>query len=324
MAVLGWHSRAARYYQAAMNLSNKLNDQWGAAHAMNHSSLGSLGASRYEDTIVKATPGTIAFSILGDLLETHFAHFSIGMSNYGLGQLDKALEKSKWIFESCVRHGDNVFGPMAFCLWARASRGDFPFDELVGCLGVLPGNNLASICVSMAEGYWHTHHGRTQEAVDAFEQAWQISWSNSYLVTYNSWVLSDYAAALRLHAQTVKQVDPEKESSIPRRWHKIARWANYVSWVLPPERPRALRELALAHMAQGHLKKAWKLANKSCLKAQETKSAYEYAKSLLVLGETAKKLGRPEADDQIRNAQRDIDRLKKAVDDLIKCYQPMT
>ncbi len=318
MAVLGWHSRAGRFYQAAMDLSKKLNDQWGAAHAMNHSSLGSLGAGRYEDTIVKATPGTIVFSKLGDLMETHVAHFSIGMSNYGLGQLDKALEKSKWIFESCVRHGDNVFGPMAFCLWARASRGNFPFDELVGCLGVYPGNNLASICVSMAEGYWHIHHGRTKKAVDAFEQAWQISWANSYLVTYNSWVLTDYVAALRLHSQTAKPSDQKMERFIRRRWHQIARWASYVSLVLPPERPRALRELALVYESRGQIKKAWKLAGKSCRKAQETKSEYEFAKSLLVLGLTGKKLGHPEAEDQILNAQRDIAKLEKAVDDLIQ------
>jgi eukaryotic-like serine/threonine-protein kinase len=264
-----------------------------------------------------ATPGTIAFSKLGDLLETHFAHFSIGMSNYGLGQLSQALEKSKWIFGSCVRHGDNCFGPMAFCLWARASRGNFPFDELVGCLGVLPGNNLASICVSMAEGYWHIHHGRTEDAVIAFEKAWQISWTNSYLVTYNSWVLSDYAAALRIHAQAVKQHAPEKEAAIRRRWYQIARWANYVSLVLPPERPRALRELALVHLDRGHLKKAWKLAEKSCGLAQATKSGYEYVKSLMVMGQVAKKLGRPEADEQILFAQREITRLEKAVDDLI-------
>jgi serine/threonine protein kinase/tetratricopeptide (TPR) repeat protein len=313
MAVLGWHSRANRFYQSAMDLSKKLNDQWGAAHAMNHSSLGSLGAARYEDTIVKATPGTIAFSKLGDLLETHFAHFSIGMSHFGLGQLNKALEKSKWIFESCVRHSDNVFGPMAFCLWARASRGNFPFDELFGCLGVYPGNNLATICVSMAEGYWHLHHGRTKNAVAAFEKAWLTSWANSYLVTYNSWVLTDYVAALRLHARALKSSDPKMEGIVRRRWHKIATWANYVSLALPPERPRALRELALVCESRGQIKKAWKLADKSCRKAQETRSEYEYAKSLLVQGLTGKKLGRPEAEEQILKAQRDIARLEKAI-----------
>jgi len=50
-----------------------------------------------------------------------------------------------------VRQGDNVFGPMALCLWARSSRGQFPIDELVGCLGNFSGNNLGSMCVLMSE-----------------------------------------------------------------------------------------------------------------------------------------------------------------------------
>jgi tetratricopeptide (TPR) repeat protein len=165
----------------------------------------------------------------------------------------------------------------------------------------------------MAEGYWHLHHGRTKNAVAAFEKAWLTSWANSYLVTYNSWVLTDYAAALRLHAHALKSSDPKMEGIVRRRWHKIATWANYVSLALPPERPRALRELALVCESRGQIKKAWKLADKSCRKAQETRSEYEYAKSLLVQGLTGKKLGRPEAEEQILKAQRDIARLEKAI-----------
>ncbi|MBL8818571.1 MAG: protein kinase [Planctomyces sp.] len=317
MAVLGWHSRADRYYASAMELSTRLNDQWGAAHAMNHSSLGSLGAARFEDTIQKAIPGTIAFSKLGDLLEEHFAHFSIGMSQYGLGNLNEALQKAKWIFDSCVRHGDNVFGPMALCLWARASRGQLPVDELVGCLDILPGNNLASICVLMTEGYWHLHHKRTGDAVRAFEQAWQISWKNSYIVTYNSWVLSDYAMALRLHFESDNasgaEGNGEAERAVQRRqWMRIAKWANRLSLVLPPERPRALRELALAYADHGNLKKAWKLANQSCRKAEETKAAYEYAKSLLVTGQVGLKLDRPESQQQIQQALTQLSQIEMA------------
>ena len=110
---------------------------------------------------------------------------------------------------------------------------------------------------------------------------------------------------------------PKKEQAIRRRWFQIARWANYVSWVLPPERPRALRQLALAYASRGQLTKAWKLAGKSCQKAQESKSEYEHAKSLSVLGDIAKKLGRQEADDQILESRQAILRLEKAVDDLI-------
>jgi eukaryotic-like serine/threonine-protein kinase len=289
MAVLGWHSRAGQYYRSARELSEELNDQWGAAHALNHNSLGTLGAARFEETIEKATPGTVAFSKLGDLLETHFAHFSIGMSHFGLGQLDQALEKAKWIFDSCVRHGDNVFGPMALCLWARSCRGNFPFDELVGCLGIHPGNNLGVMCVLMSEAYWHIHHERFQSAVDCFQKACCISRENRYLVTYNSWIVSDYAYALRLLIEAKEKYGEKIEKKLIRRWFQVARWANRLSLLLPPERPRALRELAWTYAYRNRLATSSKLLKLSCRKAEEMNAKYEWAKSQYAIGLIAKR-----------------------------------
>ena len=42
MAVLGWHTRAEKYYRASFELSHKLNDRRLAAVAVSHHSLGSL------------------------------------------------------------------------------------------------------------------------------------------------------------------------------------------------------------------------------------------------------------------------------------------
>ncbi len=310
MAVLGWHSRASRYYRAAMDLSTQLNDQWGAAHAMNHNSLGTLGAARFEETIEKALPGTIAFSKLGDLLETHFAHFSIGMSYFGLGQLDKALEKAQWIFDSCVRHSDNVFGPMALCLWARASRGQFPFDELVGCLGIFPGNNLGTMCVLMSEAYWHIHHQRFEEAVGCFQRASRLSRDNRYIVTYNSWIVSDYAMSLRLWIEAQLHQGLQVDKRLLRRWYQVARWANRLSWILPPERPRALRELAYTYAHRGQLAKGYALMVRSCESAKKMKAEYEYAKSLMGMGIIGKSLHNPQADEYMATARAQIETIE--------------
>ena len=306
MAVLGWHSRAKRWYEAAMALSGELNDHWGAAHALNHFALGCLGAARYRETIEKATPGTEAFAKLGDLLEMHFAHFNVGLAYFGLGQLVNSIEKARWTFESCVRQGDNTFGPMAFCLWARARRGDLPFDELVGCLQILPGNNNGSISVLMAEGYWHLHHGRTAAAVEVFEQSWKIARTNTYVVTFNSWVLTDFVMALRVHAEAGESQKTPEYKSHCRRWRKLSRWAVRLSRFLPTERPAALRESSLVYASRGRFKKAWKLAGKSCRIAEKQNAQYQYAKSLLVQGQMAKQLGQGGADEQIREALAEI------------------
>jgi tetratricopeptide (TPR) repeat protein len=313
MAVLGWHSRAARYYQAAFHLSKKLNDEWGAAHAINHISLGCLSAARYEETIANATPGTVAFGKLGDLLEVHHAHFNIGLACYGLGRIKDAIEKAKWVFESSVRHGDNVVAPVALCLWSRASRGQLPIDELIHCVQVFQGNSNATISVLMAEGYWHTHRKETGKAVESFERAWTISRNNTYIVAFNSWVLSDFVTSLRLHAEAIELRNRAESKPVRQRLRRLAKWSVRLSWFLPPERPRALRELSLVYANRGRTKKAWALAAKSCRIAENQKAMYEHAKSLLVQGQLAKQLGRPEADDQLRDAQSEIERIEGAV-----------
>ena len=90
----------------------------------------------------------------------------------------------------------------------------------------------------------------------------------------------------------------------------MSKWADRLSWFLPPERPRALRELALVYADRGRLKKAWSLAAKSCTVAEGQKAKYEHAQSLLVQGELAKRLGRPEAGEQLLNAQAELDRIE--------------
>ena len=317
MAVVGWHQRAARYYEMAIDLSNELNDQWGSALAVNHSALGAAAAGRYEETIERAKPGQIAFTKLGDLFELHASYSVMILGFHGLGSIVDCFEYSKKLFDSCVRHEDHWFATWAVYAMARCTQGRIPVDELIECTKTQPGNNLSASTASMALGYWHTHHGRSGEALSAFEHAWQICWQSRYIVTMNTNVLCELATALRRHAEALDDRDPRNAAMVWRRFTKIARWANRLSWLLPPERPHALRELSLAYAHEGQVKKAWRIAGESCRKATALKARYEYAKSLLVLGKLAKQLGRPEADGQIQEATVSIRQIEDAVGEKI-------
>lgn len=66
-------------------------------------------------------------------------------------------------------------------------------------------------------------------------------------------------------------------------------------------------------MSRGRAARAWKLAVESCAYAQRMNARYEYAQSLRVRGQLAKQLGRPEANDQIREAQAELDRIEASV-----------
>jgi tetratricopeptide (TPR) repeat protein len=317
MAVLGWNSRAERYYRMAMELSVELNDQMGAALALNHFGLGCVGAGRFEEAIRKATPGKESFVKLGDLFELHNSYLQLSMSHLGLGNMREAFEHSQWLFNSCVRHQDNWIGTWAVYSLSRISRGRIALPELLCCARTLPGNSLSAACEAMAEGYWYTNFRRSADALSAFERAWKICCDNIYFAALNSCVLNELVSALRLHAESTEVTGVAESTAVRKRQFKMAKWANRLSWFLPPERPHALRELSLAYAHRGRIKKAWNLAALSCKKAEALKAKYEYAQSLLVLGQLGKQLSRSEANDQIQQAQSEIARIEKSIDDLI-------
>ncbi len=64
-------------------------------------------------------------------------------------------------------------------------------------------------------------------------------------------------------------------------------------------------------VAYGPTRKALEYADKSCAFAEGQKAKYEHAQSLLVPGKLAKKLGLPEADEQIRTAEAAIQAIEQ-------------
>jgi eukaryotic-like serine/threonine-protein kinase len=313
MSVFGWRCRATRYYQAAIDLSRKLNDEWGAAQGLNHFAMGELQAGRYESALAKAEPGKADFTRLGDVFENRLAYLVAAYSHYGLGNLAEAAEGARRIFESAVREGNNTFATIVLLLWARATRGALPFDELAGCTRTEAGNNVCRSGMLVGESLWHRRHGRTAEAVAACEAAWAICRGNASIVVFNACVLAELVTSLRIHAEAIEAGEPREAKRSHRRGRRLARLAVGLSWIMPTERPHALRELSLAYMSRGRLGRAWRLAARSCHHACQMNARYEYIQSLLIMGRLADRLGRPEADDQIREAQAELERIEASV-----------
>lgn len=321
LAVLGWHARAEKYYRMAGELFRELNDQWGEALALSHSSHGCLASARYELALARAEPGKVSFEKLGDRLEHHFTYSFFAMGHYALGNLAESYAQARWLFDSCVRHGDNWLGAWALYYMSRSVRGHLPFDELIGCVRNLPGNTLSASTAAMAEGYWHSRHGRTGEAVTAFERAWERCRSRTHVTPFNSNVLGDLATALRRHAEALDRTAPNAAGQVWQRAHRMARWSVRLSWLYPTERAPALREWALVHAHKGRIRKGWELAAKSCRIAIEQKAKYEHAQSLLVLGQLGRRLGKPEAYAQIRDAEAEIARIEGELDRVLATPQ---
>jgi hypothetical protein len=191
MAVLGWHVRAERYYDAAHELSNRLNDHWGAALAVSHHAMGSMAAAKYKKGAETAGTGRDLFSKIGDVSEMHLAHFFLTTHLYRMGDLLAAAEEAQELLRSCVRYDDNFIGTLTLSVLVQSSLGRAPFDQLVGSVRLLPGHRLGQTMLLMAEGYWHTCHNRTADAVSMFDQAWDICRVNHYLTPFNMSVVSE-------------------------------------------------------------------------------------------------------------------------------------
>ncbi len=203
----------------------------------------------------------------------------------------------------------------AIYLWAKATRGNLPLDQLRTCLRPLPEDICATDHLVMAEGYWHRFHGRTEEVLAAFQRAYNLVKHHLTINFHTAEALPLLATALRLHADATHHKDPRHAQRLRQRALKLARWAVRITRFFPVYHPYSLRELSIQLAARGQVKKALKYAEKSCSVAQGQKARYEDAESLLQRGRLASQLGLPEAASQIHTAEAALEAIEKSVRD---------
>jgi tetratricopeptide (TPR) repeat protein len=310
-SMLGWTSRGRRYDERAMQLASEFNDVFGQGLSSNYIGVGCYASARYEEGLTRLSKAIDAFERAGDIWESHLARFHLGCCLFGLGELSKAIAQARKTFESSARLGDSRTLCSGY-LWARATRGNVPFEKLKSCFPNRPDDVMSTVHGIMAEGHWHTYHGRTEEALQAFERAAQRIRESLCVNSHTILVLPELAAALRRHAAAIKDQDSRQCAQLLRRSDRLSKWSTRIMRLFPAAYPLALRERSLILSDLGKTKRALKFAEKSCSVAQKQKARYEYAQSQLVRGKLAKELGRSEGEEQIRTAQAalaDFDRM---------------
>jgi tetratricopeptide (TPR) repeat protein len=320
-SMLGWASRGARYGERSLAMARPYDDVLGLGYRDNYQGIGLYASARYEKGLACLTEAIAAFEKAGDLYEWHLAHFHRGCCHFGLGNLADAVAEARWTFASSARLGDSRTLCSSY-LWARATRGNFPFEELRGCYPCRPDDVMSTVHGIMAEGHWHTFHGRTAEALQAFERAGAMVKRSLCVNSHTILAIPNLAAALRRHAETMATREPRQSDELLRRAEKLARWATKITSLFAAAYPVALRERALILAARGKLKRALKFADKSCTVALVQKAKYEHALSLQVRGQIARILGLPEADEQIRSAEAAIEAIERPLGAAIELVKP--
>lgn len=323
MSMLGWYGRSPYYMKRASDLAKEYDDVWSLGVSHSYAAIGYSASASFRNGIEETTAAEECFERVGDMWELHMAHFHKSCCYFGSGELENSIAESKWTFESSRRINDSRVMCSSY-LWARATNGDFPFEQIGSCYPNRPDDVMSTVHGVMAEGHWHRFHGRTLDSLNAFERAAEMVRKSLCINSHMIVTLPELAKACRLHAAVIESDDPQQCKQLQKRALRLAKWSVRITRLFAATYPLSLRELALIYGDLGKYKKGLKFAKKSCELAEKQEAKYEHVQSLLVCGQLGKELGRPEAASQIAEAEKELVRFQEMVDkatqgDVVAC-----
>jgi hypothetical protein len=177
---------------------------------------------------------------------------------------------------------------------------------------------MSTAHATMAEGLWHSHHGRSEKALEAFQRAAGMVKKAFCVNSHTIVVLPMLAQSLRLRAAALENSNPQQCRSLRRRSLRLSRRAAWVSRLFPNARPLMLRELSAIQRDTGRLKSALRNATKSRDLAIRQQATYEQAKSALLRAEILQQLGRSEAESELEAAQAEMARFARVIEAAMK------
>lgn len=311
-AMLSFGRRGASYAEQSREMAEYFDDKLlsGVVSAMQ--GIGEYATAQYQQGIRSSQEAVERLQISGDFYHLHLSQFHLGSCYLGLGKLEEAIAQAKQTFQSAARVGDSRVLCSSY-LWARATGGDFPFDQLQPHFPHRPDDIMSTAHGMMAEAHWHAFHGRTEAALRIFKEAAKSIWQSRCINSHTILVLPNLADATRVHAQTLKSSDPTASRQLLRRANKLARRATWLTRFLPTAYPQSLRVRALTLNDMGCRKKALKFIDRSCNVAQRQQAAFEHAQSALIHAELKLQTGAPEAEQELTKARANLAIFRKMI-----------
>ena len=107
-----------------------------------------------------------------------------------------------------------------------------------------------------------------------------------------------------------------------RRSLRLAKRGGWISGLFPNARPLILRELGAIQRDTGKLKAALKNATKSREVARQQQAAYEEARSAMLRAEILQQMGKTEAESELENAKKDLEKFNRMIEQAREASQP--
>lgn len=305
LGCIGLQKGAEHYGSKSLKMAQELNDVWGEGYALVWRGIACWMGARFEEAVENLTRAIECFQQAGDMGEMNFARFHLGLSYYGLGDLESAVRECRKTFESSVQVGD----PRANCslyLWSKATEGQMTYDDFRGCFTNNPEDILSTCNLHKGEGYWHLANGRTEEALTAFELAWSRPVKHRVLLHHAFAGIPPLVGALRISAGELGETNPALAKQRRKRAFRLAKRFRWIMRFFPVEKPGVLRELSLLYRDSGDKKLALKFAEQSCQAAESQQARYELAKSAVVRAELKRAQGTAGSDEELAQATHDL------------------
>lgn len=314
ITVVGLPARGQKYNELALEIYRECDDQLGVGYTHFFGGLGLFAGGNYRSAIDELIHAVRILEETGDPLYLNIGRYHIGLSHWMLGELDQAIDRLRQTFHIGLQLEDNALSHYTIDAWAKASRGKMPFQEAKSCFQSIPSDIQSTNQVFQAEGQWHLYHGRTEQAVHAFDHALDLLKQNRLFNWPTLPTVPSLVTSLRLHADAIDKLDPSQAEKIRRRALRIIRRASWVFRFFPTEQAYALREYALMLACKGATKKSLRVIEKSCSVAEKREEAFQLAESKLVRGRLRHELRYPDAASEIKDAEIELARFQSLID----------
>jgi two-component system sensor kinase len=302
MSLIPWYSRGVAYALKSLTIRKALGDLWGQGQSLHYLGVVLYSGSRYRECVDKCREAVRLLERTGDFWEVHIARYQIAAALYRLGDLQSAVEQARRIHESGLELGDYQASGISLDVWARATPGAVPIEQLQVELDRTRPDAQGTAQVLLAEGARLMGADDHTRAAAAFRRALVVAGQagvmNAYVAPNRAWL----ATALRCRAQNDLSHTPWQRRRLIRGATYAAGRAVWLALRFRNDLPHALREAALVLALRGGFWPIRQLLNLSLFVAQRQNAAYEFAQTLHVRGQLGKELHWPDAESEIERA----------------------
>ena len=311
--------RVDYYGSIARAYAEEMNDRYGLALFFQAYGFGQAFNGIYLSACHEMDVSIQGYNELGDVWRRIMTEAGLAWTNSYIGDFARAQRIARKGFATAVKYGQNRLATGFLIAWLKSTDRCFPLERMLATFEQDHDDLFYSSCLKAQIASWHLKNGNMEKSIEEASDAVRTAFAYYPFHSGASSAFAVYAHALRELATTNDPNDKRGYRQAINAAKQAVRFTRKSNMNLP----YSLRELALNYMMAGKLSKARRHIGESCNVAEKQGARYEYAQSLLVLGQVGEKLSKPEAGQQIEEAENQLAEFEQQMRDAtLECFGP--